>query len=117
MLFKTIIVIISTIGCLQLFPIVESAKILAVYQTPSRSHVIIMQSLLKGLAAKGHEVTFISGFTFDKPVKNIREIVTEDNVSKAHKGCYYCLCVYFSVTIDNKQIFLILKFQRLLQSL
>lgn len=36
---------------------VNSANILGFFSTPSRSHFIIHQSLMKGLAAKGHNVS------------------------------------------------------------
>lgn len=74
-------------------PIVDSAKILSIHPSPSRSHVIIMQSLLKGLAAKGHEVTLISSFPLSKPMKNYRDIVDKSDLEMVHKskkGIYGC---------------------------
>jgi hypothetical protein len=38
---------------------VDSAKILAVYTTPSKSHLLFSQNLLKHLAEIGHQVCVI----------------------------------------------------------
>lgn len=54
--------------------VVESAKILCVFPSPGRSHVLVGQALLKGLAKRGHEVTMVSPFKLPKPVKNYRDI-------------------------------------------
>ncbi|EDW84181.2 uncharacterized protein Dwil_GK13997 [Drosophila willistoni] len=52
--------------------------------TASKSHYTVMSSLAKGLAAAGHEVTYISPFSQSKPVKNLTEITTP-NVIEAMK--------------------------------
>lgn len=36
---------------------VESARILCIFPSPGRSHVLVGQALLKGLAERGHEVS------------------------------------------------------------
>ncbi|ETN67850.1 glucosyl/glucuronosyl transferase [Anopheles darlingi] len=53
----------------------EAYRILCVYPSSGRSHVLIGQALLKGLAERGHEVTMVSPFKLSKPVSNYREIV------------------------------------------
>lgn len=58
----------------------ESAKILGVFHIPSYSHYILGNTLLKELAAKGHEVTMISAFEQKPPVKNYRTILLEETV-------------------------------------
>lgn len=45
------------IAILSTFPSLESAKILGYFVSVSRSHFIIHDSLLRGLAAKGHDVS------------------------------------------------------------
>lgn len=67
---------------------VESAKILCIFPSPGRSHVLVGQTLLKGLAARGHEVTMVSPFKLSKPVPNYREIYVpaDDTVSKMTKS-------------------------------
>ncbi|XP_021699050.1 UDP-glucuronosyltransferase 2A3 [Aedes aegypti] len=55
---------------------VQSAKILGVFPTSSKSHYIVGSALMKALARKGHEVTVISPFPQQKPMKNYRDITT-----------------------------------------
>ncbi|XP_016950400.1 UDP-glucosyltransferase 2 [Drosophila biarmipes] len=51
----------------------ESAKILATLPFPGRSQYIFVESYLKALAAKGHQVTVINAFK-NKPTPNMRFI-------------------------------------------
>ncbi|XP_029726333.2 UDP-glycosyltransferase UGT5-like [Aedes albopictus] len=53
---------------------VDSAKILCLFPTGSKSHVLGTQALLKNLAQRGHEVTMVSAFPLSKPVKNYRDV-------------------------------------------
>uniref|UniRef100_A0A023EW79 UDP-glucuronosyltransferase n=1 Tax=Aedes albopictus TaxID=7160 RepID=A0A023EW79_AEDAL len=55
---------------------VQSAKILGVFPTSSKSHYIVGSALMKALANKGHEVTVISPFPQQKPLKNYRDVTT-----------------------------------------
>lgn len=43
---------------------VESSNILAIFTAPSKSHWILVQPLLRGLAAGGHNVSNIVTITF-----------------------------------------------------
>jgi glucuronosyltransferase len=52
----------------------HGAKILAVFPTPSKSHWILGQPLMKELARAGHEVTVMSPFQAKNPPKNYRHI-------------------------------------------
>ncbi|XP_062553023.1 UDP-glucosyltransferase 2-like [Armigeres subalbatus] len=67
---------------------VDSAKILCVFPSPGRSHVLVGQVLLKALAERGHQVTMVSPFKLSKPVPNYREIYVppDDTVSKMTKS-------------------------------
>lgn len=49
-------------------------KILGVFHTMAKSHAIVAQSLMKGLAEAGHEVTMLSPFPLAKPMKNYRDV-------------------------------------------
>lgn len=51
-----------------------ASKVLFVFPTPSRSHMIVVQGLSKALAEKGHEVTVVSPFPMSKFMKNYRDI-------------------------------------------
>ncbi|XP_053676279.1 UDP-glucosyltransferase 2-like [Anopheles nili] len=52
----------------------ESAKIVCVFPTASKSHVLGAQALLKEFARRGHEVTMVSAFPLKKPPKNYRDV-------------------------------------------
>lgn len=52
-------------------------KILGIFPTMGRSHYITGGALMKGLANAGHEVTVISPFPQNKPLKNFRDITTD----------------------------------------
>ncbi|XP_073825539.1 UDP-glycosyltransferase UGT5-like [Musca autumnalis] len=59
-------------------PLVNCAKILAIYPIPSPSHYILVQPYLKLLASRGHEVTSISGFPQKKNVTNFRDVFVKE---------------------------------------
>ncbi|XP_063220627.1 UDP-glycosyltransferase UGT5-like [Bacillus rossius redtenbacheri] len=50
--------------------VASAARILGVFPFPGRSHVVIYSSLLRGLAARGHNVTVFSAYPLDQPVAN-----------------------------------------------
>lgn len=52
----------------------SSSKILVVHTTMSQSHIIVGKALYTELAKQGHDVTVISTFPLDKPLKNYRDI-------------------------------------------
>jgi glucuronosyltransferase len=52
----------------------DSAKILALFPCPGRSQIMIMQALAKELAVQGHQVTMVSPYPLDKPLKNYRDV-------------------------------------------
>ncbi|KAL5273667.1 UGT2A1.2 family protein [Megaselia abdita] len=53
-------------------------KILGVFPVGAKSHYIIGQSLMKGLAEKGHEVTVISPYKESSPIANYRTVQVVD---------------------------------------
>ncbi|CAG9803451.1 unnamed protein product [Chironomus riparius] len=55
------------------------SRILFLFPTPSKSHMIIAHSLSRVLAEKGHNVTVVSPFPLSKSIKNHREIVIPFN--------------------------------------
>lgn len=52
------------------------SKILFLFPTPSKSHVLVAQGLSTTLAQKGHQVTFVSSYPLSKPMKNYRDIMS-----------------------------------------
>lgn len=68
-------------------PGVNGAKILGAFPTPSRSNMVVASALMKGLADKGHQVTVLSSFPLEKPVKNYRDVtVKTDNLLQGGVG-------------------------------
>ncbi|GLH05010.1 UDP-glucuronosyltransferase 1-1 [Gryllus bimaculatus] len=57
---------------------VETAKILAIFSVPARSHVGAYQPLMEELARRGHEMTVVTPFPRTKPLENYNEIIIED---------------------------------------
>lgn len=51
-----------------------SSRILFVFPTHSKSHVIIAEGLAKTLASRGHDVTIVSNFSKNRTSENLREI-------------------------------------------
>ncbi|XP_011193322.2 UDP-glucosyltransferase 2 [Zeugodacus cucurbitae] len=55
----------------------ESAKILAVFPFTGPSQYICVQSYLRTLASRGHEITSVSAFPQKTPLKNFRDITLQ----------------------------------------
>lgn len=62
-----------------LYQNVSSYRILAVLPAPSKSHYYIGQSLMRGLAENGHDVTVISSFKEKNPIANYTEVFLENS--------------------------------------
>lgn len=54
--------------------VTESAKILVVHPSFSKSHVILGKAVYTELAKSDHNVTVISNFPLEKPLKNYRDV-------------------------------------------
>lgn len=52
----------------------ECSRILVLYPTISKSHIMPLQSLSLALAEAGHDITFFSTYPLDKKVKNYRDV-------------------------------------------
>lgn len=68
--FKLILLICASI----LIKDVKCSKILVVYPSPSKSHLVNGKVLFKALAERGHNVTVISNFPLENPIENYRDI-------------------------------------------
>lgn len=53
---------------------VTAYKILGIFPTMSKSHTIVGDALLKGLAKAGHDVTAVTAFPHTKPLANYTHI-------------------------------------------
>lgn len=61
---------------------IESAKILGVFPTMAKSHDIVGKSIMEALVEAGHEVTVVSPFPQNKPIKNWRDINTDKIIAE-----------------------------------
>lgn len=78
-------VLLLTLCCV-LHQNVSAYKILAFFPVPSKSHYYIGHSLMKALAAEGHEVTVISPFKEKKPIANYTEVFLESVWEESRKS-------------------------------
>lgn len=63
-------------------------KILGVFPCPSRSHYAVGHALMKGLADDGHEVTMVSPFSQNQPIKNYTEVLLEHSWAGYKRGIH-----------------------------
>jgi len=54
--------------------IADGYRILGVFPINSKSHWIMMEEVMKGLASRGHQVDVITHFPLKKPIPNYTEI-------------------------------------------
>lgn len=59
---------------LVILEITSAARILFLFPSPSKSHLLVVQGLSTTLAERGHDVTVVSPFLLSKPMKNYRDI-------------------------------------------
>lgn len=64
----------------------DSAKLLAVFPVPSKSHYAIGEATMRALNDAGHEVTMISAIEPKKPIKNYRQIKIDNILETMSKG-------------------------------
>ncbi|XP_014213310.1 UDP-glucuronosyltransferase 1-6-like [Copidosoma floridanum] len=75
---KTCIVFLSILVATRLLSVCSGYRILGVFPVNAKSHNIVFEALMKGLARRGHRVDVITHFPLQKPVKNYHEIVNLD---------------------------------------
>lgn len=85
-----------TITCLSLVLILtilntgaDGSRILGIFPSPVRSHFVMFESLVKGLAEKGHQVDVISYFSQSKQMRNIKEISIRDGLPAKQNNVTY----------------------------
>ncbi|KFB52355.1 AGAP011564-PA-like protein [Anopheles sinensis] len=64
------------VGC-TLLQLSAAYRILGINTSPSRSHVIVQDALMKELARRGHHVTMVSPYSESEQVPNYRKITIE----------------------------------------
>lgn len=104
-----------------------AARILFLFPTPGKSHMIIVHSLSTFLAQRGHDVTVLSPFKYDKEIKNHREILipfadeimrnfTKESFENPNQSLIKTLpCVINIATNITKELINLQKFQRILK--
>lgn len=58
----------------------STLKILGLFPMASHSHYMMGYPLMKELAIRGHEVTFVSSYTQKESIKNLRNILLEGSI-------------------------------------
>lgn len=76
---------------LHLTPHSEAYKILGIFPSHFKSHFITGSSLMKGLAAAGHEVTVISPFKQSKAIQNWRDVPVQGIVEMMNGTIYFVI--------------------------
>lgn len=67
--FYGFLLCVSLLGCSS-----EAARILGLFELNIKSHFLMFEALLKGLAAKGHDVVVLSHFPQENPIPNYTDI-------------------------------------------
>ncbi|XP_075985046.1 UDP-glucosyltransferase 2-like [Anticarsia gemmatalis] len=71
------------LACLAVISCSEAAKILVIYPVPARSHGNLGDGVVRHLLKAGHEVTYITPFTYKPASPKLRLIDVSDNVKAA----------------------------------
>lgn len=70
----------------------NSVRILAIFPMLSHSHYTIGHTLMKELAKRGHEITFVSLFPEKEKVNNLTSVVL-DGIQQKYQGMYLVMKV------------------------
>lgn len=73
--FIQICLLLSTIN---LGSVCSAYRILGVFPFNAKSHNIVFEALMKGLAKRGHQVDVVTHFPLKNPVKNYNDIINLD---------------------------------------
>lgn len=72
---------LALLGCSSIRKL-EAARILGLFQLNIKSHFIMFEALLKGLAARGHDVVVLSHFPQKNPITNYTDINIEGSLPR-----------------------------------
>ncbi|KAI4462071.1 UDP-glucosyltransferase [Holotrichia oblita] len=65
---------VLTVLCVSYIYYTNAAKILCIFPTYSRSHFAVGEGLVRALAAKGHEVTYMSPYKDTTQIQNVKSV-------------------------------------------
>ncbi|CAB0035783.1 unnamed protein product [Trichogramma brassicae] len=79
-------------------------RILGIFPLKMKSHFAMNEQLMKGLAAKGHQVDVYSHFPLDKPIENYREFTIVDPLvanftNNLNPACFLAFGRYLNLPI------------------
>lgn len=70
--------VVFALSITALLSVCSAYRILGVFPFNAKSHNIVFEALMKGLAKRGHRVDVISHFPLKQPVKNYNDIINLD---------------------------------------
>lgn len=93
---------------------VECSRILGIFPGPTKSHFVMFKTIMKGLAARGHEVDVVSHFPLEEPlpryndlsVKGSMPILLKDGMNMTairHIGGLRAVLTLITVTLGYEQ--------------
>lgn len=78
-------------------------KILGVFPTMAKSHLIVGDALMKGLAKAGHDVTVLSAFPSTKKIANYTHIEAS-GIQKVMSSRFHFIMIYYClIFLRNNQ--------------
>lgn len=92
----------------------NASNILCIFPTSSPSHLITAQSLMSGLAERGHNVTVVSSYPIKKVIKNYREVYVPYSDLHRGKKMRFVLNIYLYYLFDFRINLLSLSLSRTL---
>lgn len=72
---------------------VNSANILGVFYSPSPSHYMLGNALLKEMAIRGHNVTMLSPYSLDKPLNNYMDLSVDGLQNLTDRKFYFKISI------------------------
>lgn len=90
---RVLVLAIFCIFAASTFQSADAAKILCAFPTPSRAQMVVAGPLFEGLALRGHQVTVLSSFPREKPLKNYRDVTVKvDHLLEGKPLISHCHC-------------------------
>ena len=82
----------------------EALRILGIFPLPGKSHFIMCESLMRGLAAKGHQVDVYSHFPLKKPVPNYNDYSLAGSLPQLQNNVSYEFINTFTESVSMEAL-------------
>lgn len=82
----------------------DTAKILCLFPSQSKSHLIIAQALMKELAGRGHSVTVVSPYQLSEPVPNYRDVHIDFDTTHHGEAVFIFLNYLINKMVLNRNL-------------